>query len=88
MCIAHYIFEICPDSKARWKYVVGPTWSRQVPRRANVGPTKFAVGAMNANINVKLNHQSVSRLIGFTLHDFHLNTSIPTIATLYIEYWI
>ena len=33
-----------PDSKAHWAHV-GPTWSRQDPCWANLGPTKFAVGA-------------------------------------------
>ena len=35
-----------PESKARWAHA-GPTWSRQDPRWANVGPMKFAVGDGN-----------------------------------------
>ena len=48
-----------PDSKACWAHV-GPTWSRQDPRWANVGPTTFAIGIIRAQCVEKFSQSTLS----------------------------
>ena len=53
-CVVHTkCTGMTPDSMARWAHV-GPTWSRQDPHWANVGPTKFAFGDCLTGSRLKL----------------------------------